>query len=178
MELKDDAAKCYELQSYIKKPMIEGVRFLPLKRFNDDGGNLTELARLHKGGLEAAAGFVAAQINYTELQPGTIKAFHIHREQTDVWYVPPGDKILLVLIDVRKDSISCGQRMRIVLGDGNSQQVFIPPGVAHGCRNISGKDARIIYFMDRHFSVDTKECDEGRLPWDFAGTDIWEIERG
>ena len=33
----------------------------------------------------------------------------------------------------------------------------------------------MIYFTDLEFSADTQECDEGRLPWDFAGRDAWEI---
>ena len=36
------------------------------------------------------------------MDPGVIKAFHLHRRQTDVWFVPPGDKMLLVLLDVRR----------------------------------------------------------------------------
>jgi hypothetical protein len=28
------------------------------------------------------------------------------------------------------------------------------------------------------FSPDAQECDEGRLPWDHLGADVWEIVRG
>jgi len=30
------------------------------------------------------------------MDPGVIKAFHLHRRQTDVWFVPPGDRMLRV----------------------------------------------------------------------------------
>ena len=49
-------------------------------------------------------GFEVRQVNYSEMDPGVIKAFHLHRRQTDVWFVPPGDKMLLVLLDVRAGS--------------------------------------------------------------------------
>ena len=35
--------------------------------------------------------------------------FHLHERQTDVWYVPPSDKLLLVLADVRTGSKSEGE---------------------------------------------------------------------
>ena len=68
--------------------------------------------------------------------------------------------------------------MRFVIGDSNSQLVRIPPGVAHGCRNIGPATARIIYMVDVHFSPTPGECDEGRLPWDHLGEDIWELTNG
>jgi len=54
----------------------------------------------------------------------------------------------------------------------------IPPGVAHGARNLGSAPARIIYFVDVLFSPDPAECDEGRLPWDYAEADVWDVVRG
>lgn len=172
------AAARYGVQDYRRKPGIAGVELIELKRFNDDGGSMTELGRLSGGKLQAAPGFEVAQVNYSVLEPLAIKAFHLHKRQTDVWYVPPSDKLLLVLGDVRKDSPSCGLVTRTVLGDGNSRLVRIPPGVAHGCRNLRpASPAVIVYFVDLHFSVG-EDCDEGRLPWDHFGTGVWDVERG
>ena len=112
------------------------------------------------------------------MAPGAIKAFHLHVRQTDVWYVPPGDRMLIVLLDVRQGSKSEGARMRFVLGDGASRLLRIPPGVAHGVRNVGTQPGRIVYFTDIHFSAEPSSCDEGRLPWDFAGADVWEVARG
>ncbi len=68
--------------------------------------------------------------------------------------------------------------MRFVLGDGKSRLVRIPPGVAHGCTNLAAETGRIIYFVDLQFSVVEGECDEGRLPWNFLGAEIWEMIKG
>ena len=106
-----------------------------------------------------------------------IKAFHLHRRQTDVWFVPPEDRVLLVLVDTREGSPSGDRRLRIMLGDGNSRLVRIPPGVAHGCMNLGTEPARILYMTDLIFSPDPADCDEGRLPWDFAGEEIWETPK-
>jgi dTDP-4-dehydrorhamnose 3,5-epimerase len=178
MSVNDDAKRAFSLQDYSPARAIDGVQIVDLKRFNDDGGSLTELGRL-EGGLHAALpGFEVKQINYSELEPGAIKAFHLHRRQTDVWFVPPGDKMLLVLLDVRAESSTQDVRRRIVLGDGTSRLVRIPPGVAHGVKNLAAARGRIIYFVDTHFAPAPDQCDEGRLPWDFAGPEIWNVVRG
>ena len=168
----------YAKQDYGAKKRIEGVEIVELKRFNDDGGSMTELGRLDQGVHKQLPGFVVRQVNYSVLEPLAIKAFHLHDRQTDVWYVPPSDKLLLVLADVRQGSATENQVMRVVLGDGNSRLVRIPPGVAHGCKNLrTASPTAILYFVDVQFSIDA-ECDEGRLPWDHFGAEIWEVERG
>jgi dTDP-4-dehydrorhamnose 3,5-epimerase len=156
--INDKARQAYFVQDYAARPGIDGVQIVELKRFNDDGGSITELGRIAAGMHGQLPGFEVKQVNYSEMEPGAIKAFHMHHRQTDVWYVPPGDKLLLVLHDCRAGSASEGRTMRFVLGDGKDRLVRIPPGVAHGARNI--------------------DCDEGRLPWDYLGADIWEIVRG
>jgi dTDP-4-dehydrorhamnose 3,5-epimerase len=177
MKLSADAEACYKVQDYGRRPGIEGVTFVELRRFHDDTGSLTELARLPGGRVRGLDGFVAAQINYATLEPGGIKAFHLHRRQTDVWFVPPSDRLLLVLVDARAGSPTEGTRFRVMLGDGASGLVRIPPGVAHGCRNLGSGTARILYFTDLEFSPDPAETDEGRLPWDHFGAEIWEPVR-
>src|SRR5258705_421355 len=51
----------------------------------DYGGSLRELARLTDGHAAGLEGFTIRQVNFSELAPGAIKAFHLHVRQTDVW---------------------------------------------------------------------------------------------
>jgi dTDP-4-dehydrorhamnose 3,5-epimerase len=178
VQINDKARRAFAVQDYSAAPTIEGVEIVQLRRFNDDGGAMTELGRLLQGKHKQLEGFEVKQVNYSTMEPGVTKAYHMHHRQTDVWFVPPHDKMLLVLHDARQGSKTEGVTMRRVLGDGNSQLVRIPPGVAHGVRNISTSTARILYFVDVQFSPEKNECDEGRLPWDFLGADVWEIQRG
>ena len=178
MHFNREASEGYQKQDYSKRRSIAGVEFVELKRFNDDGGAMTELGRLDEGVHRQLPGFVVRQVNYSVVEPLAIKAFHLHERQTDVWYVPPSDKILLVLADVRAGSPTEGVITRTVLGDGNSRLVRIPPGVAHGCRNLRpASPSVIVYFVDVQFSVGS-DCDEGRLRWDHFGAEVWEVERG
>jgi dTDP-4-dehydrorhamnose 3,5-epimerase len=173
-----DAANAYGVQDYSPKSAIDGVEIVALRRFNDDGGAMTELGRLDGGLHKDLPGFEVRQINFSIVEPLAVKAFHLHKRQTDVWYVPPADKLLLVLADVRDGSPTAGKLMRIVLGDGNSRLIRIPPGVAHGCKNLRPvAPGTIVYFVDVQFSVDDS-CDEGRLPWDHFGAGVWEVEKG
>ena len=178
MDFTPDAKRAFQLQSYGAAPTIEGVRIVELKRHADDGGSMTELARLVEGHPEVLGDFTVRQVNYSEMAAGAIKAFHLHQRQTDVWYVPPSDRLLVVLLDVRKSSPTEGVRIRVMLGNGASRLLAIPPGVAHGVRNLGAETGRIIYFTDVHFSADPSSSDEGRLPWDFAGPNVWEMTRG
>lgn len=165
------------LQDYSPKPKIEGVQIIELKRFVDDGGSFAELVRFDESGeLEAVPGFRPRQASYSEVMPGAIKAFHFHLNQEDVWFIPPTDRLLIGLIDARKDSPSYGVSQRFVMGDGRSQLLYIPRGVAHGGGNIWNKPATIFYFVNQQFNLDAP--DEHRLPWDINGKEFWELTQG
>lgn len=174
MKLSSELKSLFAYQDYGKRPPIEGVVVHALRRFGDDGGSMTELARFTGGVPAAFPGFTLAQLNFSVLQPSVIKAFHLHHRQTDVWFVPPEDRVVLVLVDVRAGSPTEKTVTKLMLGDGQSILVRIPPGVAHGCRNLGDAPARIIYMTDVHFSAEPGTGDEGRLPWDLVGAEIWE----
>ncbi len=176
--INDKAKSAFHVQHYGAPPKIAGVEIVELRRFHDDGGSMTELGRLAQGMHAALNGFEVKQVNYSEMEAGAVKAFHLHQKQTDVWFIPPGSKMLVVLGDVRAGSPTENATQRLVLGDGTSRLVRIPPGVAHGVRNLATTRGQIIYFVDNQFDADPARCDEGRLPWDHFGAEIWEVVRG
>ena len=68
------------------------------------------------------------------MYPGVIKAWHIHKKQTDWWYVSTG-VLKIVLYDKRPESATYRQSPEVMLGDGYEPSILkIPPGVAHGCK--------------------------------------------
>lgn len=163
-------------QDYGKNPRIEDVKLLPLSYYNDDSGEFVELGRLKNGKLEGVPGFSIAQASVSLLLPGAIKAFHIHFDQTDAWYVSPHDRLLVGLLDTRKDSPTKDQKARLVLGSGTANLLVIPPGVAHGAANPWGKPVTMFYFTDRQFNAG--HPDEHRLPYDLFGKEFWELKKG
>jgi dTDP-4-dehydrorhamnose 3,5-epimerase len=164
-------------QGYGKKEFIDGVQVSPINRFAGEDGTFEELCRVTDDGkLEAFPDFQVKQMSRSKLLPNAIKAWHLHFSQEDVWYVAPEDHMLLGLWDVRDNSETKGKTMRVVLGAGRSQLVYIPRGVAHGVANIAPREGNVIYFVNQHFDV--KNPDERRLPWDVCGADFWIPERG
>lgn len=164
-------------QDYSPKEKIEGVAFYEIKNFVTEDGAFSELGRLtENSSLEAIPNFRAMQISYSLVHPGSIKAWHIHYNQEDVWYVPPNDKLLVGLVDLRKNSKTKNFQMRFAMGSGKSQLLYIPRGVAHGTANLGMMDSRIIYFTNQKF--DFNKPDELRLPWDTFGADFWKFKYG
>lgn len=163
-------------QSYAKGVLIEGVKILDLKRFLGDDGSFLEMARVSGGRIEGLEGFEIAQVSYSEMLPGAVKAWHLHLAQEDVWFVPPNGRLLMGLWDLREGSETHDLKMRFIMGDGKSQLVYIPRGVAHGAANLWERPAEIVYFVNNQFNAENP--DEHRLPWDAAGKEFWELRKG
>jgi dTDP-4-dehydrorhamnose 3,5-epimerase len=164
-------------QEYPKRTPIEGVQIVDLRLMQDDGGSFAELVRLDDNGrLLAFPDFQVRQSSYSLVLPGAVKAFHLHFNQEDVWFVPPTDRLLIGLLDVRDASPTRGQTMRFVMGAGKAQLLHIPRGVAHGCGNLGATPVTILYYVNQHFNLD--DPDERRLPWDALGESFWQITQG
>jgi len=164
-------------QGYDKKTPIEGVKIIDLRLLTDDGGSFAELVRFDENGnLLAIPEFKVRQSSYSLVLPGAIKAFHLHYNQEDVWFVPPTDRLLIGLVDARQNSPTYNTQMRFVMGGGKAQLLYIPRGVGHGGANIGTQPATILYYVNQHF--DLSDPDERRLPWDVLGADFWEVTPG
>jgi len=165
-------------QDYSPKQKIDGLRLIELRRFVDDSGSFAELLRIGENGeAQAISGFslLGGQTSCSEVEPGAVKAWHLHYKQVDVWCVLPGQRLLVGLWDLREDSPTANAKMRLVLGAGRAQLLVIPSGVAHGCANLSGDPVYIIYFINRQFNPDNP--DEHRIRWNQAGKDFWEMKK-
>lgn len=163
-------------QEYGSKPHLEGVQVISIKHLVTEEGDFSEIMRLDETGhLEGLPEFQVRQVSRSCIFPGSIKGWHIHYQQDDLWYVPPQDQLLVGLWDVRQGSPTEDQTMKINLGGGHSKLVFIPRGVAHGCVNHSPTAAQLFYAMNQQFNA--AQPDEQRLPWDSRGADFWQPER-
>ena len=114
--------------------LIEGVRLATLRLWPDDRGYFLEVARL---GTALASGFAAetTQVSAALSYPATIKAFHYHASQTDLW-IPCQGMLQVALADLREGSPTFAQRNTIYVGTLRPWQILIPPGVAHGYKVI------------------------------------------
>jgi len=158
-------------QKYTSSKLIEGVKIIDIKNISSEEGDFSEIARFEKGKIKQIPDFEIAQMNRTRLIPGSIKAWHLHFKQDFVWYVSPFDHLFVGLWDVRKKSKTKGKKMRIILGVGKSQLLFIPKGVAQGTAVFQHLPLDLYVFSNQEFNM--KDHDERRLSWDSLGKDFW-----
>ena len=134
--------------------LIQGVCFKELATHTDQRGFFRELIRSTDAFFQEGFG----QWSYSMMFDGVIKAWHLHRIQTDWWYVARG--VLRVgLCDMRPQSPHYKQTMDFLMGDFQPPRIVkIPPGVAHGCKTIQGP-ADLFYMTSHIYNPD----DEHRI---------------
>ena len=137
--------------------MIEGVELKELTTHRDERGFFREIAR----DTEEIVTEGWAQLSHSLMHPGVAKAWHVHPNQIDWWYVPVGD-LKVALYDTRDGSSTIGQLDELFLGEHYDAHLLkIPAGVAHGCRVIGGL-THLIYMTSKTYDPD----EEGRIPHD------------
>ena len=141
------------------KAVIAGVKIEPYNLFPDDRGYFLEVARIGQG-LVAEFPTATTQVSAALSYPGTIKAFHFHRFQTDFW-VPVMGVFQVGLVDLRDDSPTFGQKNTIYCGGLKPLQIIIPPGVGHGYKVVSPDSGMLVYVTDKQYNP----ADEGRIPY-------------
>jgi dTDP-4-dehydrorhamnose 3,5-epimerase len=135
--------------------IIDGVKTKKLKVIPDERGRLMEILRNDE---ELFSRF--GQVYVTTTYPGTVKAWHFHKKQTDNVCAVQG-MIKLVLYDARKDSSTKGQINEFYIGIHNPLLVQIPEGIYHGWMCISENEAVIINCPTELY--DYKNPDEFRI---------------
>jgi dTDP-4-dehydrorhamnose 3,5-epimerase len=153
------------------RDLIDGVVVQPFALWPDDRGYFLEVARMRQG---LAAGFPAesTQVSAALSYPGTIKAFHFHRHQTDLW-VPVAGVLQVALVDLRKQSPTYGARNTLYVGSLRPWQILVPPGIGHGYKVIGTEPAVLVYVTNRVYDPQ----DEGRIPYDDPGIQYdWETQ--
>lgn len=153
---------------------IQDVQIINLNKHETEDGSFTELLRLDQQGIaEHVPEFHVAQINKSILFPGSVKAWHLHYRQDEIWNVTFYSHLILGLWDVREGSSTKGLSMKIPLSP--TRLVYIPRGVAHGAANVSGHNAEILYVVSEQYNKE--QPDEQRLPWDSLGKEFWEAKK-
>jgi len=151
--------------------VIDGVVLHPFDVWPDDRGYFLEVARMGQG---LAAGFPAesTQVSAALSYPGTIKAFHYHLHQTDLW-VPAVGMFQVTLVDLRPDSRTFGRKNTMYTGNLKPWQFLIPPGVGHGYKVIGEQPGILVYVTNRLYNPK----DEGRVAYNDPSIAYdWELQ--
>lgn len=137
--------------------LINGVALKELVRHKDERGYFEELIRVSDDFFQEGFG----QLSHSVMYPGVIKAWHIHKTQTDWWFVASGD-LKVALYDTRLRSSTYKRTNEFILGEhGDNFILKIPPKVAHGCKVI-GVVTELVYVTSTPYD----QSEEGRIPYD------------
>jgi dTDP-4-dehydrorhamnose 3,5-epimerase len=139
--------------------LIEGVRAQSYDLWPDDRGYFLEVVRIRQG-LAASFAPETTQVSSALSYPGTIKAFHFHQHQTDLW-VPMSGVFQVALVDMRADSPTFGLKNTLYLGSLKPWQLLIPPGVGHGYKVVGESSGVLIYVTNQLYNP----RDEGRIAY-------------
>jgi len=115
--------------------MIDGVQIIPLKTFLDERGCVRHMMKKTDPHF---SGF--GEIYFSEIFPGAIKGWHVHRKM-ELNYATISGNIKLVLYDDRKTSPTYKELQEIFMGEENYVLVKIPPDVVNGFKAVGNEKA-------------------------------------
>lgn len=136
---------------------IDGVWVKDLTVIPDERGRLMEILRADEDGFVRFG-----QVYMTTTYPGVVKAWHLHQVQHDNFCCLKG-MVKLVLYDSRPDSPTNGTVTEYFIGDHNHKLVRVPPGVYHGWKCISEREAIVVNVPTEPYNREAP--DEYRAAW-------------
>ena len=151
--------------------LIEGIIIKTLKPILDERGYLQECFRSDWPMFEKFG-----QAYITIAFPNVVKAWHMHKIQTDNMVCVYGNG-KLVLYDNRKESSTYKNLNEIFFGEKNPLLITIPPFIFHGFKAIGNERIIVLNCPTDLYNYDNP--DEYRLPYDTEEIDYdWEIKMG
>lgn len=138
--------------------MIDGVSSRQLRVISDERGWLMEVLR-----SDWTIFKTFTQVYVTAAYPHVVKAWHMHKKQTDNIACIDG-MVKLVLYDGRKRSKTAEEFNEFFIGTKAPLLVSIPPQIWHGFKAIGEKTALVINMPTKLY--DYENPDEYRLPPD------------
>jgi dTDP-4-dehydrorhamnose 3,5-epimerase len=142
--------------------MVEGVRLIPLRRFEDERGWFMELARA--SGLPKPI----AQTNVVFSRKGVLRGMHWHERGQDDLFACLSGTVRVVVLDR-----ASGATFTEDIGDDNPVAVYIPGTHAHGYEALT--DALFCYHVSEEYDAD--DPDEHGLCWaDPRVKHLWSTE--
>jgi dTDP-4-dehydrorhamnose 3,5-epimerase len=130
--------------------MIEGLRRIPLQRFDDERGWFSELARA------SALPKPIRQVNLSRSRQGVIRGLHYHERGQDDLFVCLAGTVRVVVLD-----LTTGESFSEDIGDDNPVAIYVPGIHAHGYEALT--DALFAYLVTEEY--DAADPDEHGLSW-------------
>jgi dTDP-4-dehydrorhamnose 3,5-epimerase len=131
--------------------VIEAVKRIPLRRFEDERGWFVELRR------ESWLPKQTRQTNVVFSRQGVVRALHYHERGQDDLFACLKGMARVVVLDLETDETFTDD-----IGDENPVAVYIPGRLAHGYEALT--DILFCYHVTEEY--DPADPDEHGVPWD------------
>jgi dTDP-4-dehydrorhamnose 3,5-epimerase len=142
--------------------VIDGLRRIPLKRFDDERGWFSELARA------SALPKPIRQVNLSRSRQGVIRGLHYHERGQDDLFICLQGRARVVALD--RDT---GEAFSEDIGEDNFAGVYVPGNLAHGFEALT--DVLMLYLVTEEY--DAADPDEHGIPWnDPRVAHLWSTE--
>jgi dTDP-4-dehydrorhamnose 3,5-epimerase len=142
--------------------VIEGLRRIPLKRFEDERGWFSEIYRASQ--IEKPV----RQTNISFSREGVIRGLHFHERGQDDLFVCLQGELRVVALDLETDETFTED-----IGDSNPVAIYVPGRCAHGFEALT--DVLFIYHVTEEY--DPADPDEHEVPWnDPRVVDLWSTQ--
>jgi dTDP-4-dehydrorhamnose 3,5-epimerase len=142
--------------------LVDGVRLIPLRRFEDGRGWFTELMRA------SALPKPVRQSNLVFSRQGVIRGLHYHERGQDDLFACLQGMVRVVVLD-RKS----GETFSEDIGDDNPVAVYVPGHHAHGYEALT--DCLFLYHVTEEYDRD--DPDEHEIAWnDPRVAHLWSTE--
>ena len=145
--------------------MIAGVTVSSRRQIIDERGKIMHMLRADDPEFH---GF--GEVYFSWVNPGAIKAWHLHKEMT-LNYVCPYGMIKMALFDSRPGSPSHGQLMELFLGHENYNMVTVPPGVWNGFKGVAVYPSLVCNcatIPHRADEISRLDPSSGEIPYDWG----------
>ena len=142
--------------------MIEGLRVIPLRRFEDERGWFLELRR------ESELPKPTRQTNISFSRKAVIRGLHYHERGQDDLFACLQGMVRVVILDRET-----GETFTEDIGDDNPAAVYVPGRHAHGYEALT--DCLFLYHVTEEYDRD--DPDEHGFPWnDPRVAHLWSTE--
>jgi dTDP-4-dehydrorhamnose 3,5-epimerase len=152
---------------------IPGIIVFKPRCYDDDRGRFYELWR-YNDYREAGINELFLQDNFSRSSKNVLRGLHFQigeKAQGQLVSIISG-KVFDVCVDIRKDSPSFGQHIVFELVDSVPQQIYMPPGIAHGFCVLS-ENAILHYKCTQYYSPEN----EGGILWNDLDLNIpWPVK--
>jgi dTDP-4-dehydrorhamnose 3,5-epimerase len=144
-----------------RKTKLAGVLIVEPKTYQDDRGYFLETFRA-RAYLEAGIGPAFVQDNQSGSHAGVLRGLHYQIKQPQGKLVRATAGVVFdVAVDLRRSSPTFGEWVGATLSAADHQQLWIPPGLAHGFYVLS-EWAEIAYKVTNYYAPEW----ERTLRWD------------